>query len=122
MKALKKNLTLACMVLLLGMSFGSIPAQAQTFAYVANTGSDDVSVIATASNTVVATVAVGIGPSRVAITPDGAFAYVANPGSDDVSVIATASNTVVATVPGHQPTRCRHHPGWRLCLCDECRV
>ena len=68
------------------------------FAYVANSGSNTVSVIATASNTVVATVTVGSGPEGVAITPDGAFAYVANSGSNTVSVIATASNTVVATV------------------------
>ena len=38
MKTLKKTLTLACMALLLGMSFGSIPSQAQTFAYVTNQG------------------------------------------------------------------------------------
>ena len=56
-------------------------------------------VIATASNTVVGGVSVGAGPRRVAITPDGAFAYVTN-GSDSgtVFVIETASNTVVATV------------------------
>ena len=100
MKALKKTLTLACMALLLGMSFGSIPSQAQTFAYVTNQGiSGDVSVIATASNTVVATVPVGGFPIGVAITPDGAFAYVTNIQSDAVSIIAIASNTVVATVP-----------------------
>ncbi len=55
--------------------------------------------IDTASNTVVATVTVGIGPNGVAITPAGAFAYVANNISNNVSVIDTASNTVVATVP-----------------------
>jgi YVTN family beta-propeller protein len=68
------------------------------FAYVANPGSDDVSVIATSTNTVVATVTVGQGPFGVAITPDGAFAYVTNGFSDNVSVIATSTNTVVATV------------------------
>jgi YVTN family beta-propeller protein len=70
------------------------------FVYVANSGSNTVSVIATASNTVVATVPVGSGPAGVAITPDGAFVYVSNfasnPGS--VSVIATATNTVTATI------------------------
>ena len=90
MKTLKKTLTLACMALLLGMSFASIPAQAQTFVYVTNNNSDDVSVIATASNTVVDTIAVGDGPAGVAITPDGAFVYVANAVSNDVSVIAIA--------------------------------
>ncbi|MBA3956681.1 MAG: hypothetical protein H0X58_08475, partial [Acidimicrobiia bacterium] len=67
-------------------------------AYVANSSSDDVSVIDTATDTVVATVDVGDGPVGVAITPDGARAYVANFNSDDVSVIDTATNTVVATV------------------------
>lgn len=67
-------------------------------AYVTNVASNDVSVIATASNTVVATVP-GVAPHGVAITPDGAFAYVANLGTNDVSVIATSTNTVVATVP-----------------------
>jgi YVTN family beta-propeller protein len=53
-----------------------------------------VSVIAAASNTVVATVGVGANPSGVAVTPDGTHVYVTNPSS----VIATATNTVVATV------------------------
>ena len=55
--------------------------------------------IDTATNTVVATVAVGSGPSGVAVTPDGKHAYVTNAGFNTVSVIDTASNTVVATVP-----------------------
>ena len=68
-------------------------------AYVANADANSVSVIATASNTVVATVPVGPRSVGVAITPDGAFAYVTNSNSNSVSVLATASNTVVATVP-----------------------
>ncbi len=78
------------------------------FAYVANNGPgglSNVSVIATASNTVVATVAVSSGAKGVAITPDGAFAYVTI-FPNDVSVIATSSNTVVATVTvGANPIR-----------------
>ncbi len=69
------------MALLLGMSFGSIPVQAQNFAYVTNLTSDYVSVIAVSSNTVVDSVAVGNGPNNVAITPDGAFVYVTNASS-----------------------------------------
>jgi YVTN family beta-propeller protein len=68
------------------------------FVYVANGGSNNVSVIDTAINTVTATVAVGLGPQGVAVTPDGKFVYVANKGSSTVSVIAAASNTVTATV------------------------
>jgi YVTN family beta-propeller protein len=58
-----------------------------------------VSVIDTATNTVVATVPVGSFPFGVAITPDGTHAYVTNQDSHTVSVIDTATNTVVATVP-----------------------
>jgi YVTN family beta-propeller protein len=43
---------------------------AHTVAYVANSFSNSVSVIDTASNTVVATVGVGMNPFEVAITPD----------------------------------------------------
>ncbi len=72
-------------------------------AYVANSGSGTVSVIDTATNTVVFGVGfpipVGTFPRGVAVTPDGKHAYVANTGSDNVSVIDTATNTVVTTVP-----------------------
>ena len=76
---------------------GSATIDVGTVAYVAQT-STGVSVIATASNTVVATVPKADQSFGVAITPDGAFAYVTNQNSAQVSVIATASNTVVATV------------------------
>jgi YVTN family beta-propeller protein len=69
------------------------------FAYVANYDAGTVSVIDTATNTVVATIPVVASPAYMAITPDGAFAYVANTTSDTVSVIDTGTNTVVATVP-----------------------
>jgi YVTN family beta-propeller protein len=47
-------------------------------AYVANAGSNSVSVINTGTNTLIATVAVGARPLNVAITPDGASSYVAD--------------------------------------------
>ena len=43
-----------------------------TRVYVANTGSDSVSVIDTAANTVVATIGVGNGPIAVAVSPAAA--------------------------------------------------
>ena len=46
-------------------------AQAQPFAYITNQVSDNVSVINTATNTVVATVAVGFTPRGVAVNPAG---------------------------------------------------
>ena len=39
--------------------------------YVANRGSRTVSAIATATNTVVATIDVGLAPFGIAVTPDG---------------------------------------------------
>jgi YVTN family beta-propeller protein len=58
-----------------------------------------VSVIGTATNTVVATIPIGNNAIGVAITPDGTKVYVASFGPNTVSVIATATNTVVATIP-----------------------
>jgi YVTN family beta-propeller protein len=68
-----------------------------------NDSSGTVSVIATATNTVGATVPVGNTPAGIAITPDGTRAYVVNCncfsgiGAGTVSVIDTVSNTVVGT-------------------------
>ena len=49
-----------------------------TRVYVTNGNDSTVSVIDTASKTVVATVGVGFLPAGVAITPDGTRAYVTN--------------------------------------------
>jgi YVTN family beta-propeller protein len=59
-----------------------------------------VSVIATATNMVTATIPVGLNPHGVAVTPDGSKVYIANSASGSVSVIATATNTVTDTVFG----------------------
>ena len=59
-------------------------------AYVNNHDSGTVSVINTASNTVVDTITVGSGPYGIAITPDGNRAYVAS-YDGTVSVIDTAT-------------------------------
>src|SRR5438132_1091423 len=68
-------------------------------AYITNSSSNDVSVIDTDTNQVIATVKVGLTPAYVAITPDGSRAYVTNGGSGTVSVINTISNKVIATIP-----------------------
>src|SRR5262249_58331827 len=56
-----------------------------------------VSVIATASNVVLAVIPVGNQPFGVAVSPDGSKVYVANENSNTVSVIDTATNTVVGS-------------------------
>jgi YVTN family beta-propeller protein len=70
-----------------------------TRAYVTNTG-NFVSVVDTASHTVIATVPVSsTGTRSVAITPDGTRAYVSLFDSSRVAVIDTASNSVLTNIP-----------------------
>lgn len=68
------------------------------FAYAANYGGNTISVINTATNTVVDTVPVGIEPEYVAFNPSGTLAYVTNQGSGTVSVLSTATNSVIFTL------------------------
>jgi YVTN family beta-propeller protein len=58
-----------------------------------------VSVINTATNTVIAMIPVGIEPSGVAVTPDSSKVYVVNTRDNTVSAIATATDSVIATIP-----------------------
>src|SRR4029077_8815160 len=97
----RQHLSIALFLLLsVGVGLGTATAQAQSRAYVTSSspGGPTVSVIDTATNSVVATIPVGIDPVGVAITPDGTRAYVTNL-FNSVSVIDTVTNTVVATIP-----------------------
>jgi YVTN family beta-propeller protein len=71
---------------------------AQFKAYVPNALSNNVSVIDTVTNTVVATIPVGNDPRGVTVTSDSALVYVQVSGS--ISVIHTFTDTVEATIPG----------------------
>jgi YVTN family beta-propeller protein len=88
---------------------GGVPSSAQN-AYITNSHDNTVSVIATATNTVVGLpIPVGDFPFGVAVSPDGSKVYVTNTANlthnYTVSVIATATNTVTATIPvGGFPT------------------
>ena len=88
----------AASVLLLWVGLWTGAAWASPLAYISNYGDNTVSVIDTATNTVVATVPVGTGPIGVAVTPTGTRVYVTLV-TGFVSVIDTATNTVAATVP-----------------------
>jgi YVTN family beta-propeller protein len=84
----------------LAMILGVAPSWAQN-AYITNGFTDTVSVIDTATNTVIGSpITVSNNPIGVAVSPDGSKVYVANQALSTVSVIATASNTVIATVMG----------------------
>ena len=63
------SLSIVCLIGWLGAALLTVPAQAQPFAYVTNDDSDTVSVIDTATNTVVETIPVGVRPVAVALTP-----------------------------------------------------
>src|SRR6266446_4345474 len=95
----------AALVGAIAIVLGGAPLFAQN-AYITNFHGNTVSVIATATNTVVGLpIPVGTLPLGVAVTPDGSTVYVANFGAGTVSVIATATNTVTATIPvGTIPT------------------
>ena len=69
-------------VMALGLGAMASPAAAAPFASVTNESSNNVSVIATAAKTLVATIPVGNAPSWIAFTPDGTRAYVANKSFD----------------------------------------
>ena len=57
-----------------------------------------ITVLNTATNTVVATIQVGASPIGVAISPDGSRVYVANLVSQNTSVIDASTNKVIATI------------------------
>ena len=63
------------------MTLGTRPAEAGPFAYVTNAGSNTVSVIDTAGNTLVDAIPIGQMPRGVAITPLGKFVYVTTGGN-----------------------------------------
>lgn len=85
------------------LSFSLIVAQKtiaqKTYAYITNKGSNTMSIIDVSTNTVVGTVAIGVGtaPYAVAILPTG-NAYIANNGSGTVTVFSTTSNTIIGAI------------------------
>ena len=93
----KQHRLVNLLVLALIFLAAATQAQAQTRAYVANTTANAVSVIDTGSGLVVKTIPVGINPTHVAITQDGARVYVANTGSNSISRIDTNQRLVCAS-------------------------
>jgi YVTN family beta-propeller protein len=74
-------------------------ASAAQLAFIAESGSDQVSVVNPATNKPIGPpIAVGDRPESVAITPDGKYAYVTNYGGNSVSVIETALRRNVGTI------------------------
>lgn len=68
-----------------------------TQVFVSNNGAGTVSVIDTATDTVISTITVGQNPAGVAFNLKGSKAYVANSGDNSISVIDTSTLSVTAT-------------------------
>jgi YVTN family beta-propeller protein len=83
------------------------PLRVLACAYVANWGSDTLTVIDTAMDAVAATIPVGTGVEgyAIAVAPSGGTVYLANPSVNTVSVVDTATLTLVATIPVPRPFR-----------------
>jgi len=86
-------------------STSGTPVKVDPVTTVANTGT--VSVLAKSGDAwkVAKSIAVGLHPSGMALSPDGRFAYVANANSDTVSVIDTSSDAVVETISAKPESR-----------------
>jgi gliding motility-associated-like protein len=75
------------------------PIATNAFAYVPNTGSNNISVINSITKNLVTTIALGDNPVGVAISPDGKRVYVTNKFTQTVSVINAITNTVIGSIP-----------------------
>lgn len=100
----------ACLPLLVLLGW-SAASSAAPFAYISSLSTNTVFVLDTATNTVTATVPVGLSPRGVAVHPTGSTVYVANDRSSTISVVSTVTNSVVATViVGAGPEGVAVHP------------
>jgi YVTN family beta-propeller protein len=90
-KKLALALTLACLL-------APASTRAQN-AYITNQFVNTVSVIDTTTDTVIATIPVGLNPVGVAVNTDGSKVYITSFNANTVSVIDTVANTVIATIP-----------------------
>jgi YVTN family beta-propeller protein len=70
--------------------------------YVANSISNDVSVVNSSNLSVVAAVPVGQSPVFIASEPSSTKVYTANAGGGTISIINTVNNTVTITMPAPQ--------------------
>ncbi len=70
-----------------------------TRAYVANLNSRSISIIDTATYTVLANVDVAVSATAVAVSPDGSKLYVTDGGGDTVTVLGLANRAPVVTAP-----------------------
>ncbi len=99
---------------------GSGPVYAATtqndFVFVANSLSNTVVAISTASNVVANTIPVGVAPIALAELPNSSKVYSVNSGSGDVTVINAVDKTAAATIATGST------PVWAIARSDSARV
>jgi YVTN family beta-propeller protein len=78
--------------------FPNYPANYREYAYISNGGSNTVTVLDLVNMRQDRVIAVGAGPSGLAVNPRRNEVYVVNTGSGTVSVINAETNTVAATI------------------------
>ena len=78
--------------------FPNYPANYREYAYISNGGSNTVTVLDLVNMRQDRVIAVGDGPSGLAVNPRRNEVYVVNTGSGTVSVINAETNTVAATI------------------------
>ena len=78
--------------------FWTVSGLAQPSVYIADTVSDNVSVLGCPGGDITDTIPVGDTTFGTVISPDGDLLYVTNIFDNNVSVIETATNTVVDTI------------------------
>ena len=97
----------------------AITAEGDTL-LVVNPDSNSLTLVDTASQSVIAELPVGVDPRSIALSPDGATAYIANQGSDAISVVDLASTGVITAVAvGDRPVGVAASPDGRLVAVAE---
>jgi YVTN family beta-propeller protein len=93
-----------CYIIFFVILFAGRTAQAITYAYVANSSANTITVIRTSDQMVIKTLEVGNAPHGIAVSPLGNNVYVTNEADGTVSVIKTSDHTISDTVKvGNSP-------------------
>ncbi|MDF2432967.1 MAG: hypothetical protein JWP44_2598 [Mucilaginibacter sp.] len=68
-------------------------------AFITNFNGNSVSVVNTATNSIISKITVGTNPFGVAVSPDGSLVYITNQGGGSVSVVSATADALITTIP-----------------------
>jgi len=98
MKSFARHGALCAAHLAAVLSLAAAAAAQSDFAYVCASAGDRVAVLDASSGTAAASIPVGDGPSRAALSRDGSRLYVSNTLADTLSVVDTATGAVLTSI------------------------